>query len=215
MQLINNDTSCTSPVCYLPHHGVWKASSSTTKLRVVFNASKRCSAGKSLNDCLYPGPKLQNDLTAVVLNWWRYRVALTEDITKMYRQILVDERGADLQRIVWSPAGQENLSHYRLNTVTYGTDCAPYLAIKVLHTLAADEQDNFPDAAKILLHEFYVDDVLTSAGMNSKRYCKQEDSRYVSGILIRLKLSKRSSQLILNKKHHMNFKLMTMPTHWA
>ncbi|XP_017474160.1 PREDICTED: uncharacterized protein LOC108364823 [Rhagoletis zephyria] len=168
MQLINNDTSCTSPVYYLPHHGVWKASSSTTKLRVVFNAPKRCSAGKSLNDCLY------NDLTAVVLNWRRYRVALTGDITKMYRQILVDERDADLQRIVWSPAGQENLSHYRLNTVTYGTNCTPYLAIKVLHTLAAYEQDNFPDAGKILIHEFYVDDVLTVADSVADA-CKRRD----------------------------------------
>ncbi|XP_054737886.1 uncharacterized protein LOC129244294 [Anastrepha obliqua] len=163
MQLITGNINCLSPVCYLPHHGVLKASSTTTKLRVVFNASKKCSSGKSLNDCLYPGPKLQNDLTAVVMNWRRYQVALTGDITKMYRQILVDERDADLQRIVWSPTKHEHPSHYRLNTVTYGTSCAPYLAIKVLHTLASDEKCNFPEATQILRHEFYVDDVLTGA----------------------------------------------------
>ncbi|XP_053968420.1 uncharacterized protein LOC128869844 [Anastrepha ludens] len=81
----------------------------------------------------------------------------------MYRQILVDERDADLQRIVWSPTKHEHPSHYRLNTVTYGTSCAPYLAIKVLHTLTSDEKCNFPEATHILLHEFYVDDVLTGA----------------------------------------------------
>ncbi|XP_054746522.1 uncharacterized protein LOC129251187 [Anastrepha obliqua] len=163
MQLITGNINCLSPVCFLPHHGVLKASSTTTKLRVVFNASKKCSSGKSLNDCLYPGPKLQNDLTAVVMNWRRYQIALTGDITKMYRQILVDERDVDLQRIVWCPTKHEHPSHYRLNTVTYGTSCAPYLAIKVLHTLASDEKCNFPEATQILLHEFYVDDVLTGA----------------------------------------------------
>ena len=36
--------------CYfLPHHGVWKVSSSTTKLRTVFNGSSRTKSGYSLN----------------------------------------------------------------------------------------------------------------------------------------------------------------------
>ncbi|XP_036347035.1 uncharacterized protein LOC118756379 [Rhagoletis pomonella] len=160
MVSITREEECSTPICYLSHHGVWKTSSSTSKLRVVFNASRRCNSG---NDCLYSGPKLQNDLTAVVLNWRLYRIALTGDIGKMYRQILVDERDTDLQRIVWRPNSHREPTHFRLKTVTYGTNCAPYLAIKVLHTLSADERCNFPDAAQILLDEFYVDDVLTGA----------------------------------------------------
>lgn len=37
------------PVCYLPHHGVLRESSATTKLRVVFNGSQPLRNGKSLN----------------------------------------------------------------------------------------------------------------------------------------------------------------------
>ncbi|XP_036339809.1 uncharacterized protein LOC118749147 [Rhagoletis pomonella] len=161
MELINDNAITISPACYLPHHGVWKESSTATKLRVVFNASKRCCSGKSLNDCLFSGPKLQNDLTSVVLNWRRYRIAVTADIAKMYRQILVDEQDLDLKRIVWHSDSQEKLSHFRHKTVTYGMNCAPYLAMKVLQTLAADEQHNFPEVTQILLNKFYVDDVLT------------------------------------------------------
>ncbi|XP_076659820.1 uncharacterized protein LOC143363084 [Halictus rubicundus] len=43
---------------YLPHHGVLKPTSTTTKLRVVFNGSWSSPAQLSLNDCLHVGPNL-------------------------------------------------------------------------------------------------------------------------------------------------------------
>lgn len=42
--------------CYLLHHGVIKLSSSTTKVRVVFNASANISTGIYFNDISYVGP---------------------------------------------------------------------------------------------------------------------------------------------------------------
>ena len=46
---------------YLPHHCVEKEST-TTKLRVVFDASAKTTTGISLNELLALGPKLQDDL---------------------------------------------------------------------------------------------------------------------------------------------------------
>ncbi|XP_033229781.1 uncharacterized protein LOC117181330 [Belonocnema kinseyi] len=51
----------------LAHHGVWRESSLTTKLRVVFNCSRRSSRGISLNECLYAEPKLQLNISDVLL----------------------------------------------------------------------------------------------------------------------------------------------------
>ena len=50
----------------LPHHGVWKESSTTTKLRTVFNGSVRTSSGRSLNDLLHSDPNLLPNLIDLI-----------------------------------------------------------------------------------------------------------------------------------------------------
>jgi len=59
----------------LPHHAVLKPESTTTKLRMVFNASSPLENGVSINDILHAGPVLQSDLTIQSLKWryFRYR----------------------------------------------------------------------------------------------------------------------------------------------
>lgn len=89
------------PVIYLPHHGVIRETSTTTKLRVVFDASAKSSSGKSLNDVLLVGPTVQDNLLDILLRFRLYETAFMADIQKMYRQILVDPRDRDFQRILW------------------------------------------------------------------------------------------------------------------
>jgi hypothetical protein len=77
---------------YLPHHAVMKPDSTTTKVRVVFNASSPTSNGVSLNDVLHAGPVRQSDLTLLILKWRFFKIVFNGDIEKMYRQITVDEK---------------------------------------------------------------------------------------------------------------------------
>ena len=49
-------------VYYMPMHAVFKKSSSTTKVRVVYDASARTSSGNSLNDMLEVGPTINPTL---------------------------------------------------------------------------------------------------------------------------------------------------------
>jgi hypothetical protein len=109
------------------------------------------------------GPKLQNDLAGVLLCWRLHRYVYLADIEKMFRQILVHPDDVDYQRILWRPDPQGPVLSYRLLTVTYGTACAPYIAIRVRHQLADDESRRFPQAAKILKDSAYVDDLLFGA----------------------------------------------------
>ena len=48
-----------SNIFYLPHHAVVKSTSTTTKLRVVFDGSAKTSNNLSLNDTLMVGPTVQ------------------------------------------------------------------------------------------------------------------------------------------------------------
>ena len=52
----------------------------------MFNGTARYG-GKSLNDVIQPGPKLQQDLVDVLLRFRRYPVALVCDIAEMYLRI--------------------------------------------------------------------------------------------------------------------------------
>ncbi|XP_036346005.1 uncharacterized protein LOC118755261 [Rhagoletis pomonella] len=145
---------------FLPHHAVRKEESTTTKVRVVFNASCPTANGVSLNDVLHPGPVLQNDLTILILRWRFYKYVFNSDIEKMYRQILLNPTDSKYQRIVFRTSPTEPISLFELNTVTFGVNCAPYLAIRTLLQLADDVEQSHPMASDILRNYMYVDDVL-------------------------------------------------------
>ncbi|XP_033229054.1 uncharacterized protein LOC117180673 [Belonocnema kinseyi] len=113
-----------------------RESSSITPVRVVFNASSPTSSEKSLNDLFMVGPKLQNEVTAVILQWRYYRFGMTADISKMFHQILVDTKDLDLQRIVCLRGPSRQLVEYQSMTVSYGMTSALFLANRVLKQLA-------------------------------------------------------------------------------
>lgn len=146
---------------YLCHHAVVRSDSESTPVRVVFDASCKGTNGVSLNDELFVGPVLQQDLRSIVIRWRMHAVCFVSDIKKMYRMVLVAKEHADFQRILWRNSPTDEIKEYRLLTVTFGTAPAPYLAVKTLRQLAEDEGSEFPVAARILKEDFYMDDVLS------------------------------------------------------
>lgn len=145
---------------YLSHHAVTKLTSTTTKVRVVFDASCKTSSGKSLNDILLVGPTIQNTLFNIIIRFRQHTYVITADINKMYRQVLLQPHQRNLQRIVWrSSAGK--IQVFRLNTVTYGLASASFSAIRCLHQLAEEYKCTLPQACLMILRDFYVDDLIS------------------------------------------------------
>ncbi|XP_076298577.1 uncharacterized protein LOC143217822 [Lasioglossum baleicum] len=186
MALVPTKTSLPRNAFYLPHHSVIRESSSTTKVRVVFNGSNRTNYGISVNDLQHVGPKLQTDLADVITRWRRYFYVFTADIEKMYRQIRVHADDWDLQRIVWRAHPEKTPLSYHLHTVTYGLESAPYLAIRTLQQLATYEGNRFPLATEIIQREIYVDDVLSGADtiLKAQEKIRQVDECLKSGCFI-------------------------------
>ena len=161
MKQIPDNYKPVSTVYHIPHHAVHKEDSTTTKLRVVFNASTKGPNGFSLNDLLLVGPVVQDDIISLLMRFRKHRYALTADITKMYRQILVNRDQHDLQRILWWDEEFQDQRQYWLTTLTYGTAPASFLATRCLVKLAEDEEKTLPLASRALKNDFYVDDLIT------------------------------------------------------
>ncbi|XP_063924727.1 uncharacterized protein LOC135138680 [Zophobas morio] len=154
-----NDNNCV----YLPHHAVQKESSTTTKLRVVFDASAKTSNKQSLNDNLLAGAVLQQDLFSIIVRFRTFQYVLNADIAKMYRQIKIHPNDTNYQLVLWRNHPSEPLNTYRLLTLTYGTKPASFIATRCLKELADQNQARYPIASEIIRRDFYMDDLLTGA----------------------------------------------------
>ncbi|XP_062703775.1 uncharacterized protein LOC109410486 [Aedes albopictus] len=164
-------------VFYLPHHCVLKPTSSTTKLRVVFDGSAESSTGVSVNQTQMVGPTVQNDLVSIHLKFRTFQYAISADIPKMYRQVRIDD---DFLRVFWRSNHDEPLKVYALKTVTYGLASSPFLATMALRQLAEEEEHRYPLAAKTVKKSCYIDDMLSGANSFEEAV---ELLRQVTGLL--------------------------------
>lgn len=148
---------------YIPHHAVLRPDSVSTPLRAVFDASCRDSNGLSLNDTLLAGPKLQANIFDILTRFRWHNVVFTGDIKAMYRQILVSDKDAEYQRILWRRSTDSPVKDFKLTTVTYGVKSAPYQALRSIAQLAKDTAVAYPTGSLVLGRDIYVDDVVTGA----------------------------------------------------
>ena len=144
-------------------HAVKKESSTTTKLRAVFNASAKSSTNVSLNDILMVGPTVHSSLVDVLLRFRLHRIAMTADISKMYRAVELVDSDRDLHRFVWRSSENEALKDYRMTRVMFGVSASSFAANMAVKQNALDHALEFPKAATVVEQGFYVDDCLTGA----------------------------------------------------
>lgn len=144
---------------FLPHHGVVRASSTSTKIRPVFNASSKSETGKSLNDVMCNGPIVQPELIDILYRFREGAYVLKADIEKMFRQIFVEETHRKFLKIIWRLNPSDPIRVYQLNTVTFGLKCAPFLATQALNYLA-DKNKHLSRASEEIKRSIYVDDLV-------------------------------------------------------
>lgn len=132
----------------MPHHEVIRETSTTTRLRVVFDASSHGAGEHSLNDELEKGPNLNANLLKMLISFRLEVYGITADVQKAFLQIYIRPEDRDALRFLWFeevpclgkplPRIQET----RMTRVPFGTTSSPFL-------LAATMQYHFNHVAPL------------------------------------------------------------------
>ena len=97
-----NQVKTKNVVHYLPHHPVVTPSKTTTKVRIVYDASAKVrKCVKSLNECLFRGPINLPDMCGILLRFRIYTIVVLADIEKAFLQIGIQEYERDVTRFLW------------------------------------------------------------------------------------------------------------------
>ena len=153
---------------YLPHFPICRSKRSTTKTRIVFDASAKFQ-GKSLNDHILPGPKLQTNLFDVLLRFRRFPVAIACDVSEMYLQIRIPPKDRPKFRFLWMNLDVDRDPDVNeFESVMFGDAHAPFRAHFVSQENARIHEEKFPHAAETVIKSTYMDDSLDSTRDNAK-----------------------------------------------
>ena len=86
-------------VHYLPHHPAIRTEKSTTKLRIVYDASSSIEES-SLIQCLATGPNLLPKLIDILIRFRSYKVVLTSHIKQAFLNVSVKKPDRDFLRFL-------------------------------------------------------------------------------------------------------------------
>lgn len=147
---------------YIPHQMVIKLSSSTTKHRVVLDASASKKGEKSLNAVLHRGQPIIPDLVGVLLRTRTNTILVVSDVEKAFHQVKLQESERDATRILWvkdpsKPPIKANLLIFRYTRVPFGVKPSPYLlGMSILYGMTKNED---PETVKEVEDQMYVDNL--------------------------------------------------------
>ena len=129
IETVNLEEPCANRIHYLQHHAIIHRDKTTTKLRIVYDASAKVD-GPSLNECLHKGPSF-NHLILNLLLWFRpYSVAVTADVEKAFLMIAVSDGDCDALRFIWVDNIEDQepkLKVFRFTRVAFGVSSGPFL----------------------------------------------------------------------------------------
>ena len=158
---------------YLPHRAVVRENAESTKLRVVYDASAReHDNAPSLNECLYTGPPLHNQLWCVIVRNRFHPVAIVGDLQKAFLQLRVRETERDALRFHWITDLQSSeIETYRFTRVVFGLAPSPFLLNGVIQQHLESMEPRYLKSVTEIRKSLYVDDLIS--GGSTKEAAKQ------------------------------------------
>ena len=131
--------------------------------------------GVSLNDQLLVGPTVHAPLIDVLIRFHCYPVAITTNISRMYRKVLLPETQHDLHRFVWRRNKHDTLKDYWMTILTFGASASSFASNMAVKHNAVLYKRAQPQAALAVHKSFYVDDGLVGASSISEAISLQTE----------------------------------------
>ena len=145
---------------YLPHHPV-VSPNKPGKVRRVLNGAAKFH-GASLNKSLLTVPDLLQNLIYVLLRFRQHPFAVSADIYGMFLQVVVLPCDRPSLRFLWREDPKSNVVVHQYTRHIFGAKDSPTCANYALQRTARDNAKEYPEAAKAVLENFYMDDYLDS-----------------------------------------------------
>ena len=152
------------PEFYIPHKPVIREAAESTKLRIVYDASARAhSSAPSLNECLNPGPPLQNELWNVLVRARFHPVLFSGDLKQAFLQIRIKPQDRDVLRFHWRSSKLSEIETFRFTRALFGMTSSPFLLGGVIkHHLELWEKQA-PQLVAEIRKSLYIDDLITGS----------------------------------------------------
>ena len=114
---------------YMPHREIIRTDKSTSKIRIVYDASSNAKEEVSLNHCLLPGPSLTPLIFDILLRFRVYKTALTGDLEKAFHQSEIKPCQRNFLRFLWIDniySDNPKLLTFIFNRLVFGLVSAPF-----------------------------------------------------------------------------------------
>uniref|UniRef100_A0A7I4YZT0 Peptidase A2 domain-containing protein n=1 Tax=Haemonchus contortus TaxID=6289 RepID=A0A7I4YZT0_HAECO len=178
-----SEDSSTTRKHYLPHQLVITPQKTTTKFRVVFDASAHYRNCPSLNDMIHQGPTMLPKLYGILLRFRTGRYVLLSDVEKAFLQVRLQESDRDFTRCLWVKNVKEALTHeniavYRFTRVTFGINASPFLlsATILYHLKNYVKNEELTDE---IARNLYVDNLFVNADSREGAIQKYTDLKTI------------------------------------
>ena len=113
------------------------------------------NGGYSLNDCLLLEPLLQDDVFDVLIRYRPHQYAFSADVTKMYRQVALDESNRDSYWILWRDYMTDEIQELDMSRVMYSVASASYHSTRIFQA-SGKNLGSYPNTVNAILNEFWV-----------------------------------------------------------
>ncbi|GBL77967.1 hypothetical protein AVEN_143292-1 [Araneus ventricosus] len=163
IELVPNTCDAERITFYLPHREVVRNDRSSSKFRVVFDASSHDVGEVSLNDCLHIGPNLYPDIFDLLLRFRLHPIAFTADIKQAFLQIEVNEKDRDVSRFLFTDDPTDvskSPQIYRFTRVLFGVNSSPFMLAATIKHHLRKYQGIYPETSEFLNNSIYVDDII-------------------------------------------------------